>query len=305
MRKKRRNDNGSGGDWMQTYGDLVTLLLCFFVLLFSFSTVDAAKWEALVRSFSGASGVMTDDSPGRNSPLQRSPSYRYEELEWAAPQHPQPDPERLAQATLPPQPTPTQAPAATPTPTPDPTPTPAPTTTTTAAATTTAQATTTTTAAPTPTPVPELEDFHSQLQSYFKDQDIEDAVQLEFHDPRVTIRLIASVIFEPGSARLLPEAESILRGAASIIDEHTDSIATMRTEGHTDDRFEDEAEENDAFQLAADRAVVVNDFFRRNSAISSGIMSVSGHGSNNPVASNDSAAGRDQNNRVDVVLSSD
>lgn len=36
---------------MNTYADMVTLLLCFFVMLFSMSTVDAEKWEALVRSF--------------------------------------------------------------------------------------------------------------------------------------------------------------------------------------------------------------------------------------------------------------
>lgn len=39
--------------WMNTYGDMVTLLLTFFVLLFSFSTVDAQKWEEIVSSLSG------------------------------------------------------------------------------------------------------------------------------------------------------------------------------------------------------------------------------------------------------------
>lgn len=39
--------------WMNTYGDMVTLLLTFFVLLFSFSTIDAAKWEEIVNSFTG------------------------------------------------------------------------------------------------------------------------------------------------------------------------------------------------------------------------------------------------------------
>ena len=39
--------------WMNTYGDMVTLLLTFFVLLFSFSTVDAQKWKAIVESFTG------------------------------------------------------------------------------------------------------------------------------------------------------------------------------------------------------------------------------------------------------------
>ena len=45
---------------MDTYGDLVTLLLTFFVLLFSFSTIDAEKWKALVGSFTGVSVIGID-----------------------------------------------------------------------------------------------------------------------------------------------------------------------------------------------------------------------------------------------------
>lgn len=41
-------------NWMDTYGDMVTLLLCFFVLLFSISTVDAQKWIMIVKSFNPA-----------------------------------------------------------------------------------------------------------------------------------------------------------------------------------------------------------------------------------------------------------
>lgn len=36
---------------MDTYGDMVTLLLCFFVLLYSISTVDQQKWRLVVESF--------------------------------------------------------------------------------------------------------------------------------------------------------------------------------------------------------------------------------------------------------------
>ncbi|NLT57782.1 MAG: flagellar motor protein MotB [Clostridiales bacterium] len=53
-RKKKEQDSGGGANWMDTYGDLVTLLLCFFVMLFSFSNIDPAKWEALVGSLSGS-----------------------------------------------------------------------------------------------------------------------------------------------------------------------------------------------------------------------------------------------------------
>ena len=47
MRKKR---SGGGANWMDTYGDMVTLLLCFFVMLYSMSTLDQEKWIALVES---------------------------------------------------------------------------------------------------------------------------------------------------------------------------------------------------------------------------------------------------------------
>ena len=38
--------------WMATFGDLMNLLLCFYVLLFSMSTIDADKLKAIAESFS-------------------------------------------------------------------------------------------------------------------------------------------------------------------------------------------------------------------------------------------------------------
>ncbi|NLZ91728.1 MAG: OmpA family protein [Clostridiales bacterium] len=60
--RARRNKGGAEGsstsEWMTTYSDLVTLLLCFFVLLFSFSVIDAMKFEAIIRSFQGSLGIL-------------------------------------------------------------------------------------------------------------------------------------------------------------------------------------------------------------------------------------------------------
>lgn len=50
MAKKKR-DEGSAYNWMDTYGDMVTLLLTFFVMLFSMSSVNEEKWEMLLRAF--------------------------------------------------------------------------------------------------------------------------------------------------------------------------------------------------------------------------------------------------------------
>lgn len=45
--------------WQATFADLMNLLLCFFVLLFSMSTVDAEKWEKVVASFNQTFSVFT------------------------------------------------------------------------------------------------------------------------------------------------------------------------------------------------------------------------------------------------------
>ncbi len=45
--------------WQGTFGDLMNLLLCFFVLLFSMANMDAAKFEEVAASFSQAFSVFS------------------------------------------------------------------------------------------------------------------------------------------------------------------------------------------------------------------------------------------------------
>lgn len=52
-RKKEEEEQAPGAPaWMATFSDLMNLLLCFFVLLFSMSSVDVEKWQQMVASFS-------------------------------------------------------------------------------------------------------------------------------------------------------------------------------------------------------------------------------------------------------------
>ncbi len=44
---------------MITYGDMMTLLLCFFILLFSFSTLDVVKFKDVIIELQGALGVLS------------------------------------------------------------------------------------------------------------------------------------------------------------------------------------------------------------------------------------------------------
>ena len=63
MAKKKQEDPPKGSPaWMATFSDLMNLLLCFFVLLFSMSSVDANKWEEVVASMTSAFSVFEDGS---------------------------------------------------------------------------------------------------------------------------------------------------------------------------------------------------------------------------------------------------
>jgi len=71
MKTKRRAKKSSGGiaEWFVTYSDMVTLLLTFFVMLYSFSIIDMQKWEALVQSLRTSIGILDsgasiNDVPG-------------------------------------------------------------------------------------------------------------------------------------------------------------------------------------------------------------------------------------------------
>lgn len=49
-RKPKKCDEEGGDDWLLTYGDAVTLLMTFLVLMLSVSTIDQSKFESVVES---------------------------------------------------------------------------------------------------------------------------------------------------------------------------------------------------------------------------------------------------------------
>lgn len=52
MARKKKRESGGGASWMETYSDMVTLLLTFFIMLYAMSTIDAQKYASIVASFS-------------------------------------------------------------------------------------------------------------------------------------------------------------------------------------------------------------------------------------------------------------
>lgn len=66
--KVKKRSGGGGANWMDTYGDMVTLLLCFFVLLYSMSTISEENWKAIVMSFNPNAVETPTETSGGGGP---------------------------------------------------------------------------------------------------------------------------------------------------------------------------------------------------------------------------------------------
>lgn len=66
LRRKRREEDDQSS-WQLTFADMMTLILCFFVLLISISSVDAERYDQVADSL-GAAMTAEKDAPRKESP---------------------------------------------------------------------------------------------------------------------------------------------------------------------------------------------------------------------------------------------
>ena len=109
---------------------------------------------------------------------------------------------------------------------------------------------------------------------------------------------ISDVLFDSGQYTLKPAAREKLAKVSGIVLAHPG--LRLEVEGHTDSIGSDEFNQ----QLSEKRAASVRDFLVQQ-GIAMNAVSASGFGKTVPVASNDTAAGRQRNRRVEMIVAGD
>lgn len=107
--------------------------------------------------------------------------------------------------------------------------------------------------------------------------------------------ILRNVFFETGSAALRPESMTELQRLQQILQQHP--ALRIRIQGHTDNV----GEESDNLRLSENRAKAVYDYLVKN-GINADRLSYMGFGESQPIDTNDTPQGRQNNRRTEFVI---
>ncbi len=278
MAKKRKEDTPPPGSpaWMATFGDLMNLLLCFFVLLFSMSTIDAKQFEAIAASFSkefsvfdgGATaigeGILIStgvsqlneldeyiNSTGRTAE-DNPDAENYDETQNDAEltggeQSLQEQMAQMEQAQL-----------------------------------------------------EAAEQLAEQVQEAVNENNHSGDIDIRFTSQYVQLTLNGAILFDSGRAEVKKEVYPILSDIGVILEKYATN--TIEIEGHTDNVPMKSAQFANNNELSSARALSVFDYFVENTNLNPANIKTSGRGEYVPVADNSTPEGRAANRRVEIRI---
>lgn len=214
-------------EYMNTYGDMMTLLVTFFVLLISYSTMQESKFSSAMISVKGALGVMRSSSTSKIRP-QIKPFFDSKSGEM---EH-------------------------------------------------------------------EIKQIIQQMEEETKRSGTHDQIKITYVDGKIHFRISNPMLFSSGRAQLREQSLPTLDLISKIL---ANSKYEIRVEGHTDNIPINTTRYPSNWELSTSRAMSVVRRF-----ISQGIpaekFQVIGYGEYRPIATNDTAEGRELNRRVEIYV---
>jgi chemotaxis protein MotB len=142
-------------------------------------------------------------------------------------------------------------------------------------------------------------DILKEINSFISRKSLKGSIEAEFTEGRIVLRVEGKVLFNSGSADLLPEATYILSDIIQIIENNPQYDVDIQ--GHTDNRPINTVRFASNWELSAIRATTVLRFLIKNGAFQDR-LTATGFADLKPVASNNNPEGRRKNRRVEFVL---
>lgn len=266
MAKKKKQEQEIKTDgWKDTFSDLMNLLLCFFVLLFSMSNVDQVKYAELVASMSNSFSIFSGGAQAIGegklissgaTQLNNLDEY-YSDMGKASESNNEEDPlaefekQQMEEKKE------------------------------------------------------KAEELYSEIIDKTETNRLEDSLDVTMDDGYnyVMLSLNGAVLFQSGSAEVQEGAKQILSRVASILKAYEGK--RIKIEGHTDNVPINNAEYNSNLWLSTARATKVLEYLVNSKNLKSKHLEASGRGDADPIASNDTAEGRAKNRRVEIKIYSD
>lgn len=141
----------------------------------------------------------------------------------------------------------------------------------------------------------------SDLDALMENRGLSNSVttRVDPRGPKLVMELSDSLLFEPGSADLTPDALLLLEPVAEALGARDYNV---HVEGHTDNVPISNGRFRNNFELSTARAVNVIMNLINKGGLPAQRFSASGYGEYRPVAGNDTPEGRAKNRRVDFVI---
>ena len=270
MSKRKPDEPPKGAPaWTATFGDLMNLLLCFFVMLFSMSTVDSQKYEQMAASmaatfsiFSGGSssigeGVLISNGVSQLNNLGEYTSNMgasvsgnsYEMTDNTTETETTEDPEKKAMSQK---------------------------------------------------GLSESEQMEEQIEEALSEQGMQSDVEMDFTSQYVQLTLKGSLLFDSGSVELKQDSYPILNQICVILQKY--AKAAVGIEGHTDNVPMSGSKYANNDELSDGRALSVFNYVMTHTSLDPAKITHSGRGEYVPVADNSTPEGRAKNRRVVIKI---
>lgn len=272
MAKKKQEEAKAGSPaWMATFSDLMNLLLCFFVLLFSMSSVDAYKFEELVASLQSSFSILPSggSSIGEGqmissgvSQLEMFDNYFNSTTDGDSNESKNEGNNDQVNNNMP----------------------------------STEQAQEVVEQAA----MQESEKMAEQIEKQLAAAGLADQAEVDFNAQFVLITLNGAMLFDSGSAVLRDEAKPFIEKLSAILQQYSNNI--IEVEGHTDNVPIHSGKFEDNNVLSMYRALYVADYIRDVSTINPAHIKSAGRGEYVPVSDNGTAEGRARNRRVELKV---